>query len=212
MGGLVGERVDALVCHAVAELLKGRLVLEMSCIVKSARCGGFARRHSLIHTWNKSRAVHVSSCVRSCFLDLDDTHVWNTTSNGQIVRTRRVVHYVRSGDACCRSAIRTRVFRRPREEVIERVLSLRGNSAPPKLDKCAVRTTAPTTFSNHGVPLWQERIFLTVRLTHTHTHTHETTSHEFRVGAWIGGHMFSLGGRSCQVGVARIDRTGRVYL
>ena len=39
MGGLVGERVDALVCHAVAELLKGRLVLEISCIVKSARCG-----------------------------------------------------------------------------------------------------------------------------------------------------------------------------
>ena len=37
MGGHVGERVGARVCHNVAELRKGRLVLEVSCIVKVAR-------------------------------------------------------------------------------------------------------------------------------------------------------------------------------
>ena len=39
MGGHVGERVGARVCHNVAELQKGRLVLEVSCIVKAAGNG-----------------------------------------------------------------------------------------------------------------------------------------------------------------------------
>ena len=102
MGGLVGERVDALVCHAVAELLKGRLVLEMSRIVKSARCGDLPDITLIfIHGTSRERFTFQAALGRASL-------IWTTPMYGTLRATDRLfarvvfVNYVRSGDACCR--------------------------------------------------------------------------------------------------------------
>ena len=84
MGGLVGERVDALVCHAVAELLKGRLVLEMSCIVKSARCGDLPDITLLfIHGTSRERFTFQAALGRASL-------IWTTPMYGTLRATDRL--------------------------------------------------------------------------------------------------------------------------